>query len=112
MSRLLLMPVLLLVGCPGAVDPAAGRSASARSNCRSFGLSGLQIDGLFDVARLDRDAGFTELESFTSGYAGCRGDFGAGCPENPNVFDVTSLNECIFGCTGCLTAVAREVYAE
>lgn len=102
----------LLAGCPGAVDPAAGRSVSARSTCRAVGFDELFIDAIFDVARIERDAGTTALELIDDAFRGCRGVNGGGCPENPTVFDTVSLNECIISCVECPTAVVRVVYAE
>ena len=105
--------LVLVAGCGGMpLDPTAGRSVSARSSCRDFGFQDATIDIFFDVVRIDRDAGFTELEEANIAVPACRGDFGAGCPENPIVFDQASLNECILTCSGCFFAIVRTVYAE
>ena len=67
------------------------------------------IDLEFDVIRIDRDAGFTELQEANMVTPACRGDFGESCPDNPN-WD--SVDACILSCVECNLAILRAVYAE
>ena len=98
-------------GC-GAVDPRAGSSVrSARQTCRAGGFDELSIDSAFDATRINRDAGFTELEHVLSALADCEGVRGFGCPQNPNIGPDFTVEQCIVQCVSCAEAVAREVYA-
>ena len=82
--------LLLVAGCGGAVDPAAGRSVSARSTCRELGADDVGIDTAFDLARKSRDTGLTELAAATGGFDACD----------------------VMGCVECWLAIVRVVYAE
>lgn len=105
--------LLLVAGCGAEIGNAAGRRVSARETCHSVGYNDVIVDSSFDAYRIDRDAGFAEPFSATNVFPACRGEFGAGCPENPGVIrGFISFNQCVFNCASCTMAVIREVYAE
>lgn len=90
--------------------PTGASGTSARQTCYGFGYNDVAIDFIYNVASADRDAGFTESEAISDAVAGCRGDFGGGCTENPNIGPSFTLQECIFGCSACIAAVAADVW--
>lgn len=99
--------LFLATSCGSGVDQDL---RSARESCRLLGFDDLTIDFAFRLARADRDAEFTEVESINDAMAGCRGDFGGGCPTNPNLDETFTLQDCVLNCSACMTAVFAEVY--
>jgi len=114
-SRLLLVAVCVpaLAGCGSGVGLEAGRpTQSARANCREFGLSDAVIDYLYTLARVDFEGGFTIQQAIVGIRARCYGGdaYGGGCVNNPNIGGGFTINECVGGCSACVTAVYDDVY--
>lgn len=87
-----------------------GYRRSARDVCRSVGATDDLINFTFTLVRADRDAGFTAYAEIIGGIGGCSGDYGGGCPTNPNVGFGYTLQECILDCSVCSTVIVEEVY--
>ncbi len=51
-----------------------GIGSNARTVCRNVGYTDAAVDTIFAFARVDREAGFTELHENISLQASCRGD--------------------------------------
>ena len=75
--RVFALALLLAAGCGTNVENAAGRRVSARETCYNVGQEDGFIDLIFDALRVDRDAGFTELEHFPHSSSGDKRDMRA-----------------------------------
>lgn len=90
--------LLFVVGGCG-LDPAAGRSVTARSTCHDVNAPDGFIDTIFDLVRIARDSGETESESTIAIWGGCLDNSGQ-CPD------------ICLECRICSVAIIRVVYAE
>ena len=91
----------MIAGCPGAVDPAAGRTtlADARQACDDVGANLAAFNPLVDLFRAFRDEGLLETDAFGAVIQQCEMDFPVGDPW----FE---------GCLICFPEIVAAVYNE
>ncbi len=91
---------------------AIGTIEAAREVCRLWTSDSQSVETFITAARIDRDFGFSEFQEITALFGACAGDFGAGCPTDPNIGPDYTVGQCINECNACSAAVIRAVYAE
>ena len=96
--------VVFIAGCPGAVDPVAGRVtfADARAVCVPNALNATQFVTGADIIRADRDSGISESASIQR--------VSDSCLEACAFLDQTT-SECFGACQPCVIRLAA-VYDE
>lgn len=113
--RLVVLTLAMITGCGSGIgsgigsglESAGSPARSARQTCRALGFNDISIDAFLNAARINRDAGFSAVET---GNVFIARNCDAGCPLNPGVTDQFTLALCISACTDCVIAVVAEVF--